>query len=435
MNVRQAASASDYLGAFQRVSGLLPGQQLDWLRQSRAEAIGRFAQQGFPTLRNEDWKYTNVSAIENRRFNVLPAPDTELLSGLVDNHALPDSHLLVFVNGRLASDLSRLGRLPAGLTLTSLSDRLAQNPDDLEETLAIYPPSSAFADLNLALMSDGAYVRLPPGCSVKAPIQLLFIASEANLAIQPRNLVLAGAGSSASIVEHHVALGETSYFTNAVTDIVLDTGAAIEHHKLQQESPTAFHIATVNVAQEAKSRFISTSFALGARLARIGIAVKLQAADASCELAGLYLTDGRQHIDHHTRIDHLQPRCTSRELYKGVLNGASRAVFNGRVVVHPDAKGSDALQTNHNLLLSEGAEIDTKPQLEIWADDVKCSHGATVGQLDEDQVFYLCSRGIDRAAARAILTRAFAMEVVNRVSLPSLQAKLDELLQARLPQH
>ncbi|MDP3636772.1 MAG: SufD family Fe-S cluster assembly protein, partial [Azonexus sp.] len=181
------------------------------------------------------------------------------------------------------------------------------------------------------------------------------------------------------------------------------------------------------------SHFISGSFALGARLARTGITVALQAEDATCTLDGLYLTDGRQHVDHHTRIDHLKPRCSSREFYKGVLNGASRAVFNGRVVVHPDAQGSDALQTNHNLLLSENAEIDTKPQLEIWADDVKCNHGATVGQLNVDQVFYLCSRGIGQISARALLTRAFAMEVIDRVHILSLQERLDELLQDKLP--
>jgi Fe-S cluster assembly protein SufD len=282
-------------------------------------------------------------------------------------------------------------------------------------------------------MTDGAYLRLAPGVTVKGPIQLLFIASEAALAIQPRNLFIAGEGSSAAIVEHHVAVDESGYLTNTVSDIVVGAGASIEHHKLQEESPKAFHIATVNVAQAANSRFVSGSFALGGRLARTGITVSLQAEGASCTLDGLYVTDGRQHVDHHTRVDHRQARCTSRELYKGVLNGASRAVFSGRVVVHPDAQGSDAVQTNHNLLLSENAEIDTKPQLEIWADDVKCSHGATVGQLDEAQVFYLRSRGIDEAAARAMLTRAFAMEIIERVQVHALQGRLDELLQAKLP--
>lgn len=433
MNARLAGNASDYLGAFQRICRDLPGHHLDWLREARAEAIGRFAQQGFPTLRDEDWKYTNVVAIESGRFNVLPSPNTELLAPLVDAHALPVSHLLVFVNGRLEPGLCRPGRLPPGVVLSSLALHLEQAADDLEDQLAIFPPASAFADLNLAFMADGAYLRLAPGASVKAPIHLLFIASEATLAIQSRNLVIAGEGSSAAIVEHHVALDESSYFTNAVSDIVLGPGASIEHHKLQQESAKAFHIATVNVTQAPNSRFVSGSFALGGRLARTGITVSLQGEGAACTLDGLYVTDGRQHIDHHTRIDHRQPRCTSRELYKGVLNGASRAVFSGRVVVHPDAQGSDAMQTNHNLLLSESAEIDTKPQLEIWADDVKCSHGATVGQLDEDQVFYLRSRGIAEMAARALLTRAFAMEVVDRVRVMPLQARLDTLLQAKLP--
>lgn len=432
MNARLPNSADNYLGAFKRVSGILPGHNLGWLRETRAAAIERFANSGFPTRRDEDWKYTSVAAIENTRFNLLPEPQYNLLASQVAAQALADAHLLVFVNGFLEPGLSRLGRLPPGTILGSLGYMLEEHPGRLEEVLVVDNADSAFSDLNLAFMTDGAYVLLPPGAAIKAPVQLFFMASEANLAIQPRNLVLAAAGSSATIIEHHMAARENSYFTNAVTDIVLGPGASIEHHKLQQESPTAFHIAAVNVSQEAKSRFVSSSFALGARLARVGINVRLQAEDATCDLDGLYITDGRQHIDHHTRIDHLQPRCTSREFYKGVLGGASRAVFNGRVVVHPDAQGSDALQSNHNLLLSDNAEIDTKPQLEIWADDVKCSHGATVGQLDEAQVFYLRSRGIDQDSARTLLTRAFAREVIDRVHLPSLQEKLDALLQEKL---
>lgn len=435
MNSRLPASAADYLGAFQRICGVLPGHRLEWLREARAEAIGRFVQQGFPTLHDEDWKYTNVAGIESSRFKVLPSSHGEPLDAVVALHALPESHLLVFVNGRLEPQLCRPGHLPRGVELCSLAFRLERNPEGLEDALVVFHPAAPFSDLNLAFMSDGAYLHLSPGATVKVPIQLLFITTEATLAVQSRNLILAGEGSSATVIEHHVALGEDAYLTNAVTDIALAAGASIAHHKLQQESPAAYHIAAVNVVQQAKSRFTSGAFAFGARLARTAIAVALEAEAAVCSLDGLYLTDARQHIDHHTRIDHRQPRCTSRELYKGVLNGASRAVFNGRVVVHPDAQGSDALQTNHNLLLSENAEIDTKPQLEIWADDVKCSHGATVGQLDEDQVFYLRSRGIDQGAARALLTRAFALEIVKRVALLPLQARLDELLQRKLPQH
>lgn len=435
MKPRQPVSANSYLDAFGRVAGILPGHQLPWLHQARESAIERFACIGFPTQRDEDWKYTSVAAIENNRFTVLPSASPEMLAARIASHALPDAHLLAFVNGTLEPGLCRLGRLQQGVILSSLGYMLEQYPGRLEESAVIGSSTSAFADLNLAFMADGAYIRLPPGATVKAPIQLLFIATESNLAIQPRNLVLAGENSSATIIEHHVAIHESTYLTNAVTDIALGPGAAIEHHKVQQESLAAFHIATVNVAQATASRFTSSSFALGSRLARVGIGVKLQAAGAVCHLDGLYLTDGRQHVDHHTRIDHLKPDCMSREFYKGVLNDASRAVFNGRVVVQPDAQGSDALQTNHNLLLSEHAEIDTKPQLEIWADNVKCSHGATIGQLDEQQVFYLRARGIDEIPARAMLIRAYAREIIERIRLMSLQARLDELLQAKLVRH
>lgn len=435
MNARQQVSASNYLGAYARIAGILPGRSLDWLVQARAAAIERFAANGFPTRRDEAWKYTSVSAIENSRFSVLPEPCAEFLAAQVNEYALPDAHLLVFVNGRLEPRLIRHGRLPAGVALSGLGYSLEQNRCEAGGLMLSGAAASPFVDLNLALMADGAYIRLPPGAIVKAPIQLLFIASEPNLAIQPRNLVLAGEGSSASIIEHHVALGEAGYFTNAVTNIVVGPGAGIEHYKLQQESPRAFHIATLNVVQQADSRFLSASFALGAQLSRTGITVALDAEGASCDLDGLYLGDGRQHVDHHTRIDHLKPRCTSRELYKGIISGAARAVFNGQVMVHPGARGSDAMQANHNLLLSDNAEIDTKPQLEIWADEVKCSHGATVGQLDEAQVFYLRARGIDDSLARRLLTRAFAMEIVHRVRVMSLQARLDTLLQDKLQVH
>lgn len=436
MNARLPGTVSDYLGAFERISSILPGHQSGWLHEARKAALERFVHQGFPSQHDEDWKYTNVAAIEHGRFCVLSAPSHLYLSAQVNAHALPGAHLLVFVNGRLEPGLCRTGRLQPGVVLGSLGYILEQKPDGLDETLLLgnATTTSPFADLNLSFMADGAYIRLPPGTVIKAPIQILCIASEANLAIQPRHLVLAAADSSATLIEQHVATSETSYFTNTVTHIALGPGASIEHYKLQQESPSAFHIAEIEVSQGANSHFSSGSFALGARLARTGINVALRAEGAVCDLIGLYLADGRQHLDHHTRIDHLQPRGTSREFYKGVLSGASRGVFNGRVVVHPDAQGSDAFQANHNLLLSENAEIDTKPQLEIWADDVKCSHGATVGQLDEEQVFYLRTRGMAQGAARALLTRAFAREVVDRVRLPALQEKLDAALQEKLPQ-
>lgn len=297
-----------------------------------------------------------------------------------------------------------------GIIFCSFSDALREHPDLVRHYLGSVVPytDNYFAALNSAVFSDGSFCYI-------------------------RNMGLAGAGSSASIIEHHAAIGAPSYFTNTVTDIVLAPGAGIEHYKLQQESPAAFHIAAVNVAQEADSRFVSGSFSLGAQLARVDITVGLQRAGAACDLDGLYVVDGSRHVDHHTCIDHRQPGCASREFYKGVLNGAARGVFNGRVVVYRDAQGSDAVQSNRNLLLSDNAEIDTKPQLEIWADDVKCSHGATVGQLAPTQVFYLRSRGIGEAAARAMLSWAFAMEVIDRVRILQLQERLDDLLQHKLP--
>jgi len=296
------------------------------------------------------------------------------------------------------------------------------------------PYASGFAALNAACMTDGACIHLAKGVRLDAPIHLLFIASTPDLAMHTRNVVLAEADSSAVIVEHHMALGTPGYFTNTVTDIVLERGARIEHHKLQQESAAAFHIAAINAELGAGSTFASTAFALGAALARVDIGVGLNGEGAECSLDGLYMADGRRHVDHHTRIDHNQPRGTSRELYKGIVGGAGRAVFNGKIIVHRDAQQSDAAQTNRNLLLSEHAEVDTKPQLEIWADDVKCSHAATIGQLDTAQIFYLRSRGMDDAAARALLTYAFAAEMVQRIELPALRERLDGLLRAKLPQ-
>jgi Fe-S cluster assembly protein SufD len=434
MNAPLRESLEYYLAEFARLSAALPGYRHDWVRQAREEAIRRFAELGFPTQRNEDWKYTSVAAIEKGRFSPTPVTSGTVTTAEVEAHAMPSAHLLVFVNGRLEPGLCRLGRLPGGVTLCGLAELLEDEPAGLERLLVDSRTGSAVAALNQAFMADGAYLRLAPGTSVEKPIQLLYIATSDNLAIQPRNLILAMEGSSVRVVEQHVAADGGTYLTNAVTDLVLGQGAAVEHHKLQNESPKAFHIATIRARLAVQSRFMSTSFAFGGLLARVGIDVELEGEGASSQLEGLYLADGRQHIDHHTCIDHRQPRGTSRESYKGVLGGAGRAVFNGRVIVRPDAQHSDAQQTNRNLLLSDKAEVDTKPQLEIWADDVKCGHGATVGQLDEDQVFYLRSRGIDDTAARTMLTFAFAREVVDRVSLPELQEKLDELLHERLPQ-
>ncbi|MGO4157011.1 Fe-S cluster assembly protein SufD [Cupriavidus sp. YAF13] len=435
-----ATGVEHYLAEFARVEAALPGRRLPWLARARKQAMEHFAQAGLPTLRHEDWKYTSVAAIERSRFAAGPAqsgdrPDAAL-AARIETLALPGAYLMVFVNGRHQPQWSRIGVLPAGAELLSVAAMLERTPEPVEALLcrpaSDYP--SGFAALNTAFMADGAYIRLAAGTAADAPIHLLFIATEPELVTHTRNLVMAEEGSRVCIVEHHVGVDGLAYFTNSVTDIVAARGAHVEHHKVQQESLKAFHIAGVNMDQRHGSHFTSSAFALGGALARADIQVGLNAERAECSLDGLYMTGGRQHIDHHTRIDHARPEGKSREFYKGVLSGASRAVFNGKVVVHADAQRTDAHQSNRNLLLSEHAEVDTKPQLEIYADDVKCSHGATVGQLDPEQIYYLRSRGLDDASARALLTFAFAEEMVNRLGVVSLRARLETLLRGHLPE-
>ncbi|EEG09552.1 Fe-S cluster assembly protein SufD [Pseudogulbenkiania ferrooxidans] len=429
-------AADFYRDAFARVATTLPGSELPWLRRGREAGLAFFAEAGFPTLRQEDWKYTSVAAIEKSRFMPPPPTANGVAPGLIDAWGLAGTQRLVFVNGRYQPRWSNIDPLPGGVTLASLAEVLERDPQRLEGVLGVLPAGypSGFAALNQAFFSDGVYLDLAAGVALETPVHLLFVTTEAGLALHTRNVVRAEAGSRACLIEHHVALGDGAYLSNTATDLVVGQDAEVEHLKLQQESLKAFHVAALDVDQQQGSRFVSRSFALGGGLARVDIRVGLNAEHAACTLDGLYMTDGRQHSDHHTRIDHARPYGTSREFYKGVLAGASRAVFNGRVIVQADAQHSDAYQANRNLLLSDNAEIDTKPQLEIYADDVKCSHGATVGQLDPEQVFYLRSRGVGEVDSRTLLTFAFAAEMIGRVDMAPLRARLEKLLLGRLPE-
>jgi Fe-S cluster assembly protein SufD len=428
-------SQNRYREEFARLEPQLAGVELPWLRRARCAAFDRFAELGFPTTRHEDWKYTNVAAIEKRPFRPLPESLNGVNTAQVNELAFSGSHLLVFVNGRYSPRLSRVSSLPSGASIMSLATALAVYADQLEPLLTrdTEPFANGFPALNAAFWADGAYIDLAADTAIEEPIHLLFIATEADLGTHPRNIVRTGAGSRVSIIEHYVGMGSIAYFTNAVTRIIADRGAVIEHCKLQQESGRAFHVADIHAQQGQDSRFTSHSFALGGALSRNDITTRLDAEGCEATLNGLYVADGRQHMDHHTCIEHAKPRGVSREFYNGVLDGAARAVFNGKVIVRPDAQKTDAHQSNRNLLLSENAEVDTKPQLEIFADDVKCSHGATVGQLDENQIFYLRTRGMDEPAARSLLTYAFAEEIISRSGIAPLRARLEELLINRLP--
>jgi Fe-S cluster assembly protein SufD len=425
-----------YRAQFAQLESRRAGTVPPWLQHTRAVAFERFGELAFPTLRDEDWKYTSVAALEKRAFRLVPESLNGVSADDVASLALGDSHLLVFVNGRHAPGLSRLGRLPSGVDVSSLAHAVAERPDRFEALLTRDAEAlvNGFTALNAAFWADGANIDLAAGCVVEEPIHLLFITTDANLTVHPRNIIRVGAGSRAEVIEHYVGVNDAAYFTNAVTHIQAGASAEIIHTKLQQESMRGYHIADIRAEQERDSRFTSQSFALGGLLSRNDIATRLDAEGCEATLIGLYMANGRQHMDHHTLIDHARPRGTSREFYKGVLDGAARAVFNGKVIVRPGAQQTDAHQANGNLLLSDQAEVDTKPQLEIYADDIKCSHGATVGQLDPEQIYYLRSRGMDDASARALLTFAFAEDVATRVHCAPLRARLEQLLRGRLPE-
>jgi len=427
-----------FLTDFERVAPTLPGARAPWVVRVRRAALERFRQTGFPSTRDEEWKYTSVATIEKQPFIALPNGASPKSVNMAEVNSLTfagfPGHLFVFVNGRHSPALSATGRLPAGVTLSSLADALERNPDALEPLLSHDRHQTVFGALNTAFMADGVYLHVPRGVAVEEPIHLLFLATAQSAAIYPRNLIVADAGAKATIIEHYTGRDGVAYFTNAVTQIIAADSATIEHCKLQQETLQAFHIGGIHAAQSRDSSFISHSIAFGASLARNDVTTAFDAEGCSATLNGLYLVGGKQHVDHHTRVDHAKPNGKSREYYRGVLDGASRGVFNGKVVVYPGAQRTDAQQANHNLLLSRDAEVDTKPQLEIYADDVKCTHGATVGRLDDAQIFYLRSRGFEEPIARTLLTYAFAHDVIERIRIASVRTRLEQLLLSRLPQ-
>lgn len=424
-----------YLHALTLARHSLPREDMGWLRALRERAITRFTEDGFPTIRDERWKYTDVAPILRQAFTpALRQPGVLTQQSLDASVWNIDAHRVVFVNGYYAPELSAIDAVQSGVSVGGLAAALADRPDALEPYLGrIAPVSHGFAALNAAFLIDGAYVHVPRGIAIERPIHLVFIAVGAeSLLIQPRNLVVAESGSRATVIEHYFALGEERYFTNAVTELYTAADADIEHYRVQQQNAKAFHIGGVHARQERDSRFTSYAIDLGGLLVRNDLCSTLNATGARCALNGLYVADGRSHIDNHTEIDHAKPDGTSREFYKGVLSGRARAVFNGRVVVRPDAQRTDAQQMNNNLLLSEDAEVDTKPELEIYADDVKCSHGATVGQLDEDALFYLRTRALDESTARDLLTFAFVHDVLSRMRLASIRQQLERRLTPRL---
>ncbi len=405
--------------------------------------MDRFEILGFPTTTEEDWKYTNVAPLA--KMNFMPFVDAGMpvsagTVSVIENFSYQESRRsqLVFVNGVYRSELSDLSAVPDGVVVVDLAAAIADEKYSrvIREHLAReadYNQEGLIA-LNTAFLGSGAFVLVPDGVKVDSPLHLLFLSdSNASGAVcSPRVLVVARPNSAVTLIESYSSIEELIYWTNSVTEIVLEVGAKVEHYKLQHESVGSFHTATTSADLGRSSVFDSTTITLGAKLSRHGINVKMDHEGAQCHVDGLYIAGDGQHADTHSLIDHLKPHCTSRQLYKGILDGRSRAVFNGKVFVHPDAQQTDAQQTNRNLLLSNDARVDTKPQLEIFADDVKCAHGATVGQLEEEELFYLISRGLHHELAQNLLTFGFAEEVIDKIKIESIKAELGEAVLNRL---
>jgi Fe-S cluster assembly protein SufD len=417
--------------------GLTEGEPA-WLRGIRHSAWLYFAEAGFPTIRDEEWKYTNLQPLTRTAFHYA-AERPELSAGRLGRLRFSNlaPNRLVFVNGHYSPELSDAASLPAGIQARSLADVIRQAPEKLEPHLAKYAlfEDQPFNALNTAFLRDGAYLFIPTNQVVEEPIQLLFLSTspEAPLVSHPRVLIHAGANSQATVIETYLGLEGQAYFTNPVTEVIAEEGAVIDHYRVQDESAKAFHIGTLQSYQARNSSLTAHSISVGGLLSRNNLTAVLDGQGADCTLNGLYVLNGDQHVDNHTRLEHAQPHCSSREVYKGVLDERSRAVFHGRILVRRAAQKTDSKQTNNNLLLSDQALVNTKPQLEIYADDVKCTHGATIGQLDGDALFYLRSRGIGRQAARSLLIYAFASEMIGRVKVRSLREQLDEFLFDRLP--
>jgi Fe-S cluster assembly protein SufD len=408
-----------------------------WLQDLRERAASRFAALGFPTVREEEWRFTNVAPIASADF--FPAPEGVAVAeaDLTRYHYAESGYRIAIINGRFSPESSRLKGLPAGVRVMSLAAAVNERTDIVQRyfgQLAEFG-ERAFAALNTALAVDGAYVSIPDGLILDEPLQIAFVAAggaPGPMMVNARALIVAGDRSQARIVENYIGTMGQTYFTNAVTEVVAGENCVIDHYKVQHESEDAFHIASMHVHASRHANFSSHSFSLGGKVVRNDVIAVLDGEGAECTLNGLYLADGDRLVDNHTTIDHAKAHCPSHEIYKGILGGKARAIFNGKIIVRQDAQKTDAKQTNRALLLSDGASINTKPQLEIFADDVKCTHGAAIGQIDEDALFYLRARGLTYFEARDMLIHAFAGEIIDRVKIEPLKHALEADLYTQL---
>jgi len=427
-----------YVAQYEAFAGNGAGGAPEWMRQMRADALARFVAEGFPTTRQEEWRFTSVKPIAEGAFELANGDVAMPTPRQVHGHELCEAHrhLLVFVNGRYVPALSSVAGLPEGVRVGSLAQVLVDEPELVRKHLGAHVAGQgpSFTALNTAFVHDGGFVFVPAGVELQEPVQLLYLSvpGAVPLVSHPRSLVVVERMARASVVETYAGLGDGAYWTNAVTEIVAGDGARCDCYRVQRESPHAFHTAATHTHQGRDAVVHVHPVVFGAALTRHDIHVVLAGPNGQAVLNGLYVLGDRQHVDHHTTIDHAEPHCESHEYFNGVLDQHARGVFTGRIIVRPGAQRTDSKQTNNNLLLSEDARADSQPQLEIYADDVKCTHGATLGPLDERAMFYLTSRGIPKAEARSLLTYGFGAEIIDRMEIAPLQAQLDRLVRRRI---
>ena len=399
---------------------------IPWLAALQSKALARLNKQGFPNRNDEEWKYTSVDSLLKHSFaRQEPSSDVAIVAGV----QMPAQLQVLIQNGVVRVEKELLNYLPEGVLVLPLTIALTQHPELLKPYLGtVLKQEHGFHALNTASIACGVFIYIPKGVCIEAPIALVHMQDQNQQAVHLRHLIVAEAESQMTVIEDYSGAAEAVYFTNTVTEVVLGADALLTHYKIQRESKTAFHLGHISVKQSSRSRFASHSLNLGGALVRSDMSIDLQEEYSSCLMNGIYAPTQGQHVDHHTTVHHLVPNCSSEQDYKGILQGRSRAVFNGKVIVAQQAQHTEAKQQNKNLLLSAQAEIDTKPQLEIFADDVICSHGATVGQLDEDALFYLASRGIGRLEASHYLIHAFAQDNLRLIPHPDLADWMGDLL-------
>ncbi|MBN9616934.1 MAG: Fe-S cluster assembly protein SufD [Acidobacteriales bacterium] len=433
----QTSGAGTYLDAFSELEQR-GSKQPEWLRSLRQEAFASFCDTGFPTIKDEAWRFTSVAPISQTVFSLPEAGPSGVTRAEVEAFRIDGTACsLVFVNGRFAPELSDQPKLAAGVHAGSLGEALAGDTGALELQLGLKLAlqNDAFSSLNTAFIEDGACIRIARGTVLEAPIHLLFLSTGAEepLMFHHRNLIVAEANTQVGIVEEHISLADGVTFSNVVTELIAAENAVASHYMIERKNRQSFHVATLRIQQERSANVSSHSFLLGGALVRNNVHPVFAGEGGECLINGLFIGEDRQHLDNYMLVEHASPRCNSHQYYNGILNDHAHGVFHGRIIVHKDAQKTDSKQTNRNLLLSDDAQIDTKPQLEIYADDVKCTHGATIGQMDDNALFYLRSRGLDENAARSLLLFAFAGECTGRIKPGPVRAHIEKLVRRALP--